>query len=89
MESNQPKKENTQLDRTRREQAYIENLINSYFERYYIQCVDEEKSKDDDNENNPKEEQDPETAISQNVLRSFHSQYLIRNLKSTGTLFPY
>ena len=89
MESNQPKKENTQLDRTRREQAYIENLINSYFERYYIQCVDEEKPKDDDNENDPKEEQDPETAISQNVLRSFHSQYLIRNLKSTGTLFPY
>jgi len=86
MESNQPKKENTQLDRTRREQAYIENFINSYFERYYIKCLQQENANNDpENENNQnQEDEDPETAISQSILRPFHSQYLIRNLKSTG-----
>jgi len=83
MESNQPR--NTQIDRTRREQEHVENLIKSFFERYYIKCLHEEKF-EDDHHNEEEEEQDPETAISQFILRPFHAQYLTRNLKSTGTV---
>lgn len=86
MESEKPK--NNMIDRTRREQEQVENLINSFFERYFAKCLHEEKFEDDE-EHEEEEEQEPETAISQFILRPFHSAYLMRNLKSTGTLFSY
>ncbi len=82
MESTKP--QNPQADRTRREQEHVENLIKSFFERYYMRCLHEEKF-EDDHQNEEEEEQDPETAISQFILRPFHAQYLTRNLRSTGT----
>jgi len=85
MEASTDKPKNPMIDRTRREQEQVEKLIQSFFERYYMKCLHEEKFEDDENAEE-EEEQDPQTAISQFILRPFHSAYLMRNLKSTGPI---
>jgi len=79
-----PKEEKTMKNRTFREQAHVENMIKSYFDRYFLKCLQNEQI--DDHKSDEEEEEDLENAISHFLLRYTHGQYLLQNLKSTGIL---
>ena len=78
------KKEKTMKDRSRIEQDFIEQMITNFFDRYLIKSLDNEKFEDDSSQGNDEEEEDLENAISHFILKAFHEQYLIKNLRSTG-----
>ena len=81
----QKSQEKTMKNRTFREQSYVENLIQSFFDRYFLKCLQNEKLEDQNN-TEEEEEEDLEKAISHFLLKYTHGQYLLQNLKSTGTI---
>lgn len=72
----------TMKNRTYLEQKHIENMILSFYDRYYSKAFQDEKFDDD---HNPEDEEDVKNAISHFLLKPFHAQFLYSSLKSTGS----